>query len=74
VRAVIAESYERIHRSNLVGMGIVPLQFEAGQTADSLGLTGKSFQLGGCLNEAFGCFIESVEWTFSHNNLFLPTS
>ena len=41
VRAVIAESYERIHRSNLVGMGIVPLQFEAGETAASLGLTGE---------------------------------
>ena len=40
VRAVIAESFERIHRSNLVGMGIVPLQFESGQNADSLGLTG----------------------------------
>ena len=40
VRAVIAESFERIHRSNLVGMGIVPLQFEDGQNADSLGLTG----------------------------------
>jgi aconitate hydratase len=41
VRAVIAESYERIHRSNLVGMGILPLQFEAGQSAASLGLTGE---------------------------------
>ena len=41
VRAVIAESFERIHRSNLVGMGILPLQFEAGQTAESLGLTGE---------------------------------
>ncbi|KAH7722589.1 hypothetical protein AAVH_09839 [Aphelenchoides avenae] len=41
VRAVIAESFERIHRSNLIGMGIVPLQFLAGQNADSLGLTGK---------------------------------
>ncbi len=41
VRAVIAESYERIHRSNLVGMGILPLQFEAGQNAESLGLTGE---------------------------------
>jgi aconitate hydratase len=40
VRAVIAESYERIHRSNLVGMGILPLQFKAGETAESLGLTG----------------------------------
>jgi len=41
VRAVIAQSYERIHRSNLVGMGILPLQFEAGQSAESLGLTGE---------------------------------
>jgi aconitate hydratase len=41
VRAVIAESYERIHRSNLVGMGILPLQFRAGESADSLGLTGR---------------------------------
>ena len=40
VRVVIAESYERIHRSNLIGMGVLPLQFPAGQTADSLGLTG----------------------------------
>ncbi|MCB0061288.1 MAG: aconitate hydratase, partial [Caldilineaceae bacterium] len=40
VRAVIAESYERIHRSNLVGMGILPLQFKAGQSAASLGLSG----------------------------------
>jgi aconitate hydratase len=40
VRAVIAESYERIHRSNLVGMGILPLQFLEGETAQSLGLTG----------------------------------
>ena len=41
VRAVIAESFERIHRSNLVGMGILPLQFEEGQNAESLGLTGE---------------------------------
>ncbi len=41
VRAVIAESYERIHRSNLVGMGILPLQFPADETAESLGLTGR---------------------------------
>jgi aconitate hydratase len=40
VRAVIAESFERIHRSNLIGMGIVPLQFAEGQSASSLGLTG----------------------------------
>jgi aconitate hydratase len=41
VKAVIAESYERIHRSNLIGMGVVPLQFRDGETAASLGLTGK---------------------------------
>jgi aconitate hydratase len=41
VRAVIAESYERIHRSNLVGMGVLPLQFLEGQTPESLGLTGR---------------------------------
>jgi aconitate hydratase len=41
VRLVIAESYERIHRSNLVGMGIVPLQFAVGQSAAALGLTGE---------------------------------
>jgi aconitate hydratase len=41
VKAVIAESYERIHRSNLIGMGVLPLQFKEGQNAASLGLTGK---------------------------------
>jgi aconitate hydratase len=41
VRAVIAESYERIHRSNLIGMGVAPLQFLPGQNASSLGLTGR---------------------------------
>jgi aconitate hydratase len=41
VRAVIAESYERIHRSNLVGMGVLPLQFHSGDSAASLGLTGE---------------------------------
>jgi aconitate hydratase A / 2-methylisocitrate dehydratase len=41
VKAVIAESYERIHRSNLIGMGVLPLQFPEGQDADSLGLTGE---------------------------------
>ena len=40
VRAVIAESYERIHRSNLIGMGVLPLQFGAGQNTESLGLDG----------------------------------
>ena len=41
IKVVIAESYERIHRSNLIGMGVLPLQFPAGQNADSLGLTGE---------------------------------
>ncbi len=41
VRAVIAESYERIHRSNLIGMGVLPLQFPDGENAESLGLTGE---------------------------------
>jgi aconitate hydratase len=40
-RAVLAESYERIHRSNLVGMGVLPLQYESGHSAESLGLTGR---------------------------------
>jgi aconitate hydratase len=41
IRAVLAESYERIHRSNLVGMGILPLQYKAGESAQTLGLTGE---------------------------------
>jgi len=41
VKAVVAESFERIHRSNLLGMGILPLQFKNGESSDSLGLTGK---------------------------------
>ncbi|WP_018833073.1 aconitate hydratase [Salinispora tropica] len=54
VKAVIAESYERIHRSNLIGMGVLPLQFPAGETAESLGLSGvESFAIAGvtALNE-----------------------
>src|SRR5712672_1087465 len=48
VRAVIAESYERIHRSNLVGMGILPLEFKAGSNRETLGLTGKeTFEIAG---------------------------
>jgi aconitate hydratase len=55
VKAVIAESYERIHRSNLLMMGILPLQFQAGETPDTLGLTGR---------ETFA--IEGVENAESH--------
>ena len=44
---MIAESFERIHRSNLIGMGVLPLQFPAGESADSLGLTGEeTFDVG----------------------------
>ncbi len=47
VRAVIAESFERIHRSNLIGMGVLPLQFPAGESAETLGLTGEeTFDVG----------------------------
>ena len=47
VRAVIAESFERIHRSNLIGMGVLPLQFANGESAESLGLTGaETFDVG----------------------------
>ena len=51
VRAVIAQSFERIHRSNLIGMGVLPVQFMSGQDAQSLGLTGKeSFEIVGINN------------------------
>ncbi len=54
IKFVVAESYERIHRSNLVGMGILPLQFKAGETAESLGLTGEEiYDLSG-LADALG--------------------
>jgi aconitate hydratase len=52
VRAVLAESFERIHRSNLVGMGVLPLVYEPGQTAESLGLTGReTFDIVGLTGE-----------------------
>ncbi|QOR46469.1 aconitate hydratase AcnA [Trueperella pecoris] len=54
VKAVIAESFERIHRSNLIGMGVLPLQYPAGESAETLGLTGQeTFELSGIteLNE-----------------------
>ena len=53
VRAVLAESFERIHRSNLIGMGILPLQFAAGENAESLGITGREvFDIEGVANAA----------------------
>jgi len=52
VRATLAESYERIHRSNLVGMGILPLQFMAGENRESLGITGfETFDIEGIAEE-----------------------
>jgi aconitate hydratase len=52
VRAVIAESYERIHRSNLIGMGVLPLQFAEGESAKSLGLTGlETYSIRGIADE-----------------------
>ncbi len=55
VRAVIAESYERIHRSNLIGMGVLPLQLKDGDTAESLGLTGEeTFEITGIASTATG--------------------
>jgi aconitate hydratase len=52
VKAVIARSYERIHRSNLVGMGVLPLQFKEGESAESLGLTGReTFSIEGLHND-----------------------
>ncbi|MFQ5704308.1 MAG: aconitate hydratase AcnA [Gemmatimonadales bacterium] len=57
IRAVLAESYERIHRSNLIGMGVLPLQFLDGESADSHGLDGtESYSIGGIANDlAPGC-------------------
>jgi aconitate hydratase len=57
VRAVLAESYERIHRSNLVGMGILPLQFQAGDNAASLGLAGEEvYDIAGLADAVAGNF------------------
>ena len=64
VKAVIVESYERIHRSNLVGMGVVPLQFKAGDTAVTLGLTGEEvFAIDGLLQGLATNFTVSKELT-----------
>ena len=59
VRGVIAESYERIHRSNLLGMGVLPLQYRAGETAQSLGLTGfEEYTIEGIAKLAPGLTVE----------------
>lgn len=62
VRAVIAESYERIHRSNLIGMGVLPLQYSPGQSADSLRLTGNEvFTIAGITSLNDGLIPQSVQ-------------
>ncbi|WP_114203695.1 aconitate hydratase [Janibacter anophelis] len=64
VRAVIAQSYERIHRSNLIGMGVVPLQFPEGQSADSLGLDGtETFDIAGITELNNGSIPKTVKVT-----------
>ncbi|QDP96601.1 aconitate hydratase [Microlunatus elymi] len=64
VRAVIAESYERIHRSNLIGMGVLPLQFGEGENAESLGLTGEeTFKITGIIGLNDGGTPETVKVT-----------
>ena len=64
VQAVVAESYERIHRSNLIGMGVVPLQFPEGQNADSLGLDGtETFDITGIAALGDGPTPETVKVT-----------
>jgi aconitate hydratase len=64
VRFVLAESYERIHRSNLVGMGILPLQFRSGDNATTLGLTGReTFDVTGLEAALGGCFTGGCEAT-----------
>ena len=67
VKAVIAESYERIHRSNLLMMGILPLQFRDGETPDTLGLTGReTFAIEGIENgEASEVTVRADDTTFT---------
>ncbi|MFN0206647.1 MAG: aconitate hydratase AcnA [Planctomycetota bacterium] len=66
VRAVVAESYERIHRSNLVGMGVLPLEFTNGQTAGTLGLTGSEvIEIVGLARGVAERFVNSRELTIT---------
>ncbi len=68
VKAVIAESYERIHRSNLIGMGVVPLQYPAGENADSLGLDGtETFDFSGLTELNEGRTPKTVKVTATKN-------
>ena len=72
VRAVIAESYERIHRSNLVGMGILPLQFVAGESAQSLNLTGEEVVEIAGIRELIDKFSSGQQLTVSANGKKFP--
>jgi aconitate hydratase len=74
VKAVIVESYERIHRSNLIGMGVLPLQFKDGDTRNSLGLTGSdSFTIKGLADLTPGQDVE-VEVTRANGDTFTFTA
>lgn len=69
VRAVIAESYERIHRSNLIGMGVLPLQYAEGESADSLGLSGEErFAITGLADRSAPADSVHVQATDSQGN------
>jgi aconitate hydratase len=69
VRVVIAESYERIHRSNLIGMGVLPLQFPQGENADSLGLTGEeTFAIAGIVELNDGRTPKTVKVTATRDD------
>lgn len=70
VKAVIAESFERIHRSNLVGMGVLPLEFLEGQNGESLGLTGfETFSIEGVPAAVDSCGKSRVKVTAVQNGL-----
>jgi aconitate hydratase len=68
VRAVVAESYERIHRSNLVGMGVLPLQFQSGENVESLGLTGEELYTIDGLPEAYAAGFKAGQKILVHAN------
>jgi aconitate hydratase len=73
VKAVIAESYERIHRSNLIGMGVLPLQYPDGQNAESLGLTGdETFSITGVTALNDGSTPRTVQVTASNHDVSDP--
>ncbi|MFT0848498.1 aconitate hydratase AcnA [Actinomycetaceae bacterium L2_0104] len=74
VKAVIAESFERIHRSNLIGMGVLPLQFPEGENADSLGLTGEeTFSITGITALNLGDIPETVRVSAEKEDLSAVT-